>query len=265
MPTREYKLRLPREVPEATSENVAQWIEQGLTNKGKLAVDPGGGPVRISISLDPEKAVQFANGAREKVHIALRRLIATHVPIEPLADPEEKGSAAADAKEHLPERVLPRKLAYEASDFIDFVRGGDKALAFIYRRAYGVPDLKAAETPVEDQKLCASLAEVVNRRSPRILLENADLVKLAMTSLRWSMAQTEQLDALVLREKAKKGNRGAQPSIIEVEPTAAEAAASPTPATQAASVAPSSPAAKLAIAAEEMAHLDAPVQQEGEF
>lgn len=257
MATREYKLRMPREIPEATSENVAQWIEEAGTTKGKLAADPGGGPVRISVSIDPAKAVEFANANREKVHVALRRLIATRVKVEPLADPEEKGSgAAAEAKDHLPERVLPRKLSYEAEDFIDFVKGGDKALAFVYRRAYGVPELKAAETPPEDRKLCAALAEVVNRRSPKILLENADLVKLGMSGLRWAMAQTESLDAMVLQAKPKNGNPRVPPSIINIEPGPTvhqDSAASP------------SPIASVAIAAEEMAHLDLPVQQEGEF
>lgn len=255
---REYKLRLPREVPEATSENVAQWIEQAATAKGKLAADPGGGPVRISLSLDQAKVVEFANDSREKVYVALRRLIATHAKIEPIE--EGKGSgAAAEAKEHLPEKLLPRNLRFEAEDFLDFVQGGDKVLAFLYRRVYRVSDLKPAETPAEDRKLCDALAEVVNRRSPRILLENADLARLGVRSVRWAMAQTESLDARVMQAKSRNGSAARVITIepesqvvhgAEVEPTSPD-----TPA----------PAPSSSIVAEELQNLEEPVQQEGEF
>lgn len=263
MAAREYKLRLPREVPEVTSETVAAWLDEAIDPEKKLArlpADPGGGPERISLSLDAAKVVDFANKRGEKVHVALRRLIASKVKIEPLAEPEGKsGLTAAEAKEFLPERILPRKLAYEAEDFVDFVRTMDKGLAFTYRKVYRLEELKPAETPEEDRKLGAALAEVCNRRSPAWMLANADLVKLAVTSFRWSMAQTEDLDSRVRAAKPKNGKAG-NSDVVDVQPKAAEAEAATTPRASAAS-----PSVSAAIAAEELQHMEAPVQVEGDF
>lgn len=259
---REYKLRLPREVPEATSEAVAAWLEEAATGKGHLPADPGGGPNRVSLSLDPAKVVEFANTRREKVHVALRRLIAAHVKIDPLPDPEagaEKKSAAEDAKELLPERVLPRKLSYESKDFVSFVRAMNKGLAFAYRRIYRLQELKPAETPEEDRELAGAMAEVCNRRSPAWILANADLVKLGISSFRWSMAQTEELDTRLRETKSNAGQ--AKTAVITIEPEAAES--TPTPAPH--SAAPASSPTAAAIGAEEMQHLEMAVQQEGEF
>jgi hypothetical protein len=257
---REYKLRLPREIPEATSETVAAWLDEASESKTKLAADPGGGAVRISLSLDPEKVVAFANARREKVHVALRRLIASHVKIETAPEGEES-PAAAEARELVPERILPRKLAYDAEDFIDFVHGADKGLAFVYRKVHRLDDLKPAETPAEDRKLAGAMAEVCNRRSPAWMLANADLVKLAMTSFRWGIAQTEDLDG-----RAREGKSRAKENRAVINVSAVSAPAAPaesiTPDTPAP---PPSPMAKAAIAADEMQHLEAAVQQEGEF
>lgn len=264
MPAREYKLRLPREVPEATSETVAAWLEEALDPEKKfprLPADPGGGPVRISISLDPTKVVDFANKAKEKKHIALRRLIASKVKIEPVPESETKSDrpSAAEAKELLPERVLPRKLSYESEDFLGFVQGMDKGLAFTYRKFYKMKELKAAETPEEDRKLAGALAEVCNRRSPAWMLANADLVKLAVSSFRWAIAQTEDLDGRVL-EKKSNGHK----SPIDVVPQAA-GPVKPPQVSVPASAAPRSPAEAARIAADELQHMEAPVQLEGEF
>lgn len=257
---REYKLRVPREIPEATSENVAAWLSETQESKGALAADPGGGPVRISLSLDPAKVLEFANARRERVHVALRRLIASHVKLEPLPDTDEKPErpSAAEAKELLPERVLPRKLAYEAKDFVGFVRAMDKGLALTYRKIYRLDELKPAETADEDRELAGALAEVCNRRSPAWMLANADLVKLGITSFRWGMAQTEDLDGRVRETKPRNGKA---PVITLEQP--AEAAA-PSPTSTPASAVPH-PSTASAIAAEEMQHLESPVQQEGEF
>lgn len=265
MPAREYKLRVPREIPEATSEAVAAWLDEAIENGpssrgGRLAADPGGGPVRVSLSLDPEKVVEFANKRRERVNVALRRLVASHVKLEPAPDPEESKETrtAEEAKELLPERVLPRKLAYESKDFVGFVRTMDKGLAIAYRRIYSLKELKPAETPEEDRELAGALAEVCNRRSPAWMLANADLVKLGITSFRWGIAQTEDLDGRVRDSKSKNGKSPSSVITLEAEaPEPATAQPTPTPAPAA--------SASSAIAAEMQQHLEAPVQQEGEF
>lgn len=262
MPTREYKLRVPREIPEATSEAVAAWLDEAIAPDKKfprLPADPGGGPERISLSLDPTKVVDFANKAKEKTHLALRRLIASKVKIEPLPETEAKpGPSAAEARELLPEKILPRKLAYESKDLVGFVRAIDKGLARVYRGVYGLKELKPAETPEEDRELATALAEVCNRRSPAWMLANADLVKLAVSSFRWGIAQTDDLDSRVLEYKPN-GHK-----IHDVVPQAAEPVKPPQVSVPA-PAASQSPAAAAAIAAEEMQHIEAPVQQEGDF
>jgi hypothetical protein len=248
---REYKIRVPKDVPEATSENVQAWLDQALSEGGRLALDPGGGPVRISLSLDREKLVKLANEKRDRVPVVLRRLIASHVAIEPKPAEEPKAERERPDAE-LPERVLPRKLSYEAEDFLDFIHGADKALAMIYRRTYRLKELKPAETPTEDRKLAGALAEVCNRRSPAWMISNADLVRLAISSFRWSLAQTEDLDARV-GESRKEPRPAAIAPTIEI-PLAPEPQATPETIRQA------SEAASI-----ERAHVEAPVQVEGEF
>ncbi len=266
---RDYKVRVPREIPEATSEAVAAWLDEAIEQGGRLAADPGGGPAKISLSLDPAKVVALANKKRERVPVLLRRVIASHVKLEPVAAPAEEKSEAPSV-ELLPDRVLPRKLSYEAEDFLDFIRGIDNGLAFAYRRFYGLKELKPAETPNADRKLAGALAECVNRRAPAGLLANADLVKLGITSFRWSMAQTEDLDARGREAKAKAGTTGHRAAPIAIampEPEApAEAAAPPEmPLEARMQPPPQSPAAAAGISPHELAHLDEPFQQEGDF
>jgi hypothetical protein len=248
--TREYKLRLVSDVEEATSANVTAWLEEALANDAKrLAPDPGAGAAMLSLRLDPEKVAELANRKRDRVPVLLRRLIATHAELEPAVKAE---AGEASPAELLPGKVLPRKLSYEPEDFLDFIHAINKGMALLYRRKLGLRDLKAAETPEEDRKLAGALAEVTNRRSPAWLVANADLVKLGMTSFRWSLAQTEQLDAQVREARSKAGANGKARIAAETEkpetlPTAAQ------------------PQAASTVDAETAQHLEAPVQQEGEF
>ncbi len=261
---RDYKLRVPREIPEATSEAVSGWLDQAAEQGGRLASDPGGGPVKISLSLDPAKVVALANKKRERVPVMLRRIIASHVRLEPVPVPEDEKTETR-AADLLPDRVLPRKLSYEAEDFLDFIRGIDKGLALVYRQAYGLKELKPAETPEEDRKLAGALAECVNRRSPAWLLANADIVKLGITSFRWGLAQTEDLDARVRDAKAKAGTNGhaAAPIALAPEPAPRNRPAAPEPEPEPAPQPPAAAPSEMSMV--DMAHLDAPVQQEGEF
>ena len=252
MPTKEYKIRVSKELPEVTSESVTAWLDQAIAQGGKLASDPGGGPVRISLSLDSEKVVGFANKKRERVVIALRRLIASNVKLDPMPEREESAQGKAEVSDLIPDRVLPRKLSYEAEDFLDFIRGMDKGLALVYRRAYKLKELKPAETPSEDRKLASALAECANRRSPAWMLANADLVRLGISSFRWSIAQTEDLDSRVRNSEKNPGLPMMQ--LREAVP----AAQPPAPA-------PGAPAPAEVSAADVEAALDASVQQEGHF
>lgn len=253
---REYKIRVPHELPDVTSEAVSGWLDSVMAGEGggRLAADPGGGPVRISLSLDPEKVVAFANQRGEKTHVALRRLIASHIKIEP---PEAKDEPETRAAADLPNKVLPRNLAYNETDFLSIIRGLDKGLALAYRRIYRLKDLEPAVTPAEDRKLAGAMAEVCNRRSPAWFVKNADLFRLAASSFTWSMAQTEQLDAQVMGARRKS-----QPESLEAREDAfmrANAGATEPAGEE------KSPAAAAGIPQALIDVIDEPVQQEGQF
>lgn len=222
---REYKLRMPVAVKDATSANVAAWIDEALKSGGALKADPGSGEEAISLRLDPEKVTQLANKKNERVYVTLRRLIATRCDL-PAAEPREK-SAGAVAADALPEKVLPRKLEYTAEDMLKVVRGMDKGLAMAYRRVYGLKELEAADTPEEDRGLAEKMAECVNRRAPKWMVENADLVKLTFALMHWTTAQTDELERKVANERGPHPSKMRVVTPIVVNESPAAAAATP--------------------------------------
>lgn len=254
---REYKLRLPASVAEATTANVGAWIDEAIEKGVTLAADPGAGPEMISLRLDPKKVVDLANQKRERVPVMLRRLIASHVEVP--HEPEEKGkTAGAVAAELLPEKVLPKKLSYEEEDFLTIVHGLDKGMAMMYRRAYGLKQLDAAKTPEEDRKLASAMAECANRRSPQWMLINADLIKLAFTSFRWGMAQTDELDKATADARAAKARTNGHKDRVP-------APAIPSPAPVGGKSEETSTAETAVIPAALAEHMEGAVQQEGDF
>lgn len=259
---REYRIRLPKELPDVTSDVVSAWLDQALADGDalRLPADPGGGAARVSLSLDRDKVLKLANARGEKPVPLLRRLIASHVHIDVPEPKEEWEKSEAE----LPERVLPRKLSYDAEDFLRLIEAMDKGLAALYRRAYALKELKPAETPKEDRKLAEGMAEVANRRSPAWFVGNADLVRLAISAFSWSMAQTEQLDAQVREGKSAKAQ---EPPAIEIAPPVAHEAGPPAPkpgTAHAPARSPAAPGAEL-LSPVQMEHIMEPVQLEGEF
>lgn len=239
---RDYKVRMASEVAEATSANVSAWLEEALASGKRLAPDPGAGPELIGFRVDSEKVVELANKMRERVPVVLRRLIATHVNLPPREDDREGKSAGAAAAEMLPDKVLPAKLAYSAEDMLPIVKGMDKGLAVAYRRIYGLKELPVAQTAEEDRDLASAMAECANRRSPKWLIENADLAKLTVSLVRWTMAQTDDLEKAAGEKREKK--LATVPAVQKTETSAAAAAL---------------------VADELTAHSMADVQREGEF
>lgn len=116
--------------------------------------------------------------------------------------------------EILPGKVLPKKLEYKEADLLPVVRGLDSGMVLLYRRIYGLPELTAARTPEADRELASAMAECVNRRSPDWLLANADLVKLTFSFVRWSFAQTDELEKQVSAAKEKARKQKAERSAI---------------------------------------------------
>lgn len=242
MAQRAYKIRMASNVAEATSANVTSWLEKAIEDGGRLSPDPGAGPELVSLTLDPEKVIALANKKRERVPVVLRRLIATNVNLPPAEREEDGKSAGAAAAELLPDKVLPMKLAYKPEDMLPIVKGLDKGMAVAYRRIYGLKELETAQTVEEDRDLAAAMAECANRRSPEWLIKNADLAKLTFCVVRWSMAQTDELEKVVA-DKRENRPRIVKP-ISEVQPAKSSAPETSSP---------------------EVEHLLDDVQQEGQF
>jgi hypothetical protein len=202
---KEFKIRICSEVPEATSEAVSGWLDETLKTGTSLATDPGGGEAFCNLSLDEEKVSELANRHSCKPNVALRRLVATKVSLAAVESPKRK-SAGATVAELLPGKILPKRLEYKEADLLPVVRGLDSGMVLLYRRIYGLPELTAARTPEADRELASAMAECVNRRSPEWLLANADLVKVTFSIVRWSLAQTDELEKQVVtaKEKARK-------------------------------------------------------------
>lgn len=248
MKARDYKIRIAVKPAEATSENVALWIDEALKNGGALRADPGAGDQMIALRLDTANLMELANKKNERVHVLLRRLIATRCDLPPAE--KEEHSAGAVAAAALPDPVLPAKLRYTAEDFIDFVRGMDKSLAMLYRKGYGVKELTAVDTAEEDRNLAEKMAEAANRRAPKWMIENADLLKLTFALVRWTNAQTDELDRQVTEHRSRRPAPGSPILLKPVKPESPENA-EPQPPEETAAV--------------NVAMSDEPVQQEGQF
>lgn len=244
MASKEYKLRMPADVAEATSTNVSAWIDEALAKDSTLAPDPGPGEKIVPLRLDNEKVLKLANARRERPFVCLRRLIATRCNI--LA-PKEELTAGQVAAQVAPD-VLPRKSAFIPEDFLFPVKVANKTTTGLYRKIYKLKDLAPAETPEVDRELAAAMANSANKRAPQWVIDNADLVKLIAVSFRWGLAQTDQLDRHVREEKA-----GKTPKLAVVQPMES-------PATAAAGGEES-----LADADPTIDAMHEPVQQEGQF
>jgi hypothetical protein len=216
---KEYKLRICSEVPEATSEAVSGWLDDTLKTSASLVGDPGGGEAFCNLSLDEQRVAELANRHGCKPNVALRRLIASKVSLAAVESPKKK-SAGAMMAEILPGKVLPKKLEYNEADLLPLVRGLDSGMVLLYRRIYGLSELTAARTPEADRELASAMAECVNRRSPEWLLANADLVKVSVSLVRWSFAQTDELEKQVNAAKEKARKQKAEESAVAPGSTA---------------------------------------------
>lgn len=207
---KEFKIRICSELPEATSEAVSGWLDEALKTGASLASDPGGGEAFCNLSLDEGKVTELANRHGCKTNVALRRLIAGNVSLATVESSKKK-SAGVVMADVLPGKVLPKRLEYKEADMLPLVRGLDSGMVLLYRQIYGLEELTAAQTPEADRELAGAMAECINRRAPEWLLANADVVKVTFSFVRWSFAQTDELEKQVVaaKEKAhKKADEG---------------------------------------------------------
>jgi len=208
MSSKTYTVRVPAGTPDVTSESAAQWLEAQLNSNASLAADPGAGERTLRLSLDQDQVEAGAQVAGEPVAVFLRRLIASQVPVAGEPDKPEheaklKPLVLKGASRLRPEQVMPAVRLLEA------------AQSFVIRRALRAPEAvrEAAYTEEEREMLAASGAEVLNRRAPRQLIENMDIVSFGVTLIAIEVKKIEAVQAVAERKQQQQ-----QPPTIEVQP-----------------------------------------------
>jgi hypothetical protein len=216
MSSKTYTVRVPAGTPDVTSEIAAGWLDEQLESNAPLAADPGAGERTFRLSLDQDKVETGAQAVGEPVAIFLRRLIASQIPISAQPDKSEleakpKPLVLKGAMRLRPEQVMPAVRLLEAGQ------------SFVIRRALRAPEAvqEAAYTDEERALLAASGAEVLNRRAPRQLVENMDIVGFGMTLIAIEVKKIEAVQA-VAEQKRKQQQQ--QPRTIEAQRRSAQEA-----------------------------------------
>ena len=206
MPNKSYTVRVPSGAPDISSEAVAQWLDSHSASPAELASDPGAGERSLRLSLDKEKVEQGARAAGEAEATFLRRLIATNIEL-PQEEEKQQREQKDEAKPKAP--VLKGKLSLRPDQVRPVVRAFESGQSLVIRRAFGVPQAveAAAFTEAEHEELSVSACEVLNRRAPRMLVENVDWIALAGTLIAIESRKVEQVQAVaeqLRRERSQK-------------------------------------------------------------
>jgi hypothetical protein len=206
MSTKTYTVRVPAGTADIGSDAVAQWLEAHLDSASDLSPDPGAGERSLRLSLDKEKVEQAGRRVGEPEATFLRRLIATNVAVPPEGKPQQQKD---EARPKTP--VLKGTLKLRPDQVRPVVRAFEAGQSYVIRQAFGVPEAvsAAAFTEQEREELSVSSCEVLNRRAPRALVENIDLVGLATTVIAIESRKIEQVQAVAenLRQQRAQASK----------------------------------------------------------
>ncbi len=215
MSTKTYTVRIPANAPDITSEQVAQWLEMYVASPADLTPDPGAGERSLRLSLDRERVEQGARTAGEPEATFLRRLIATNVAI-----PEQDKAEQAKPEARPKPLVLtgPRKLRPE--QIKPLVRTFEAGQSFLIRKTFRVSNIvEAAEaarfTEEERERLTDVTTEVINRRAPAVLVQNADIFALVTEIVAIEVEKIDNVRAIA--ELVRQQEAQAQTSPAERE------------------------------------------------
>ena len=204
MPSKTYSVRVPLGTPDVSSEDLAAWLEAQLASNAPLATDPGAGERFLRPSLDKERVEQAARAAGESEAVFLRRLIASKVQI-----PEEPERSEAEGKPKA--LVLKGPARLRAEQMMPAVRLYEAAQSFAIRKVLKAPEAhrEAAFSEEERQLLATSGSEVLNRRAHPKVVENIDVLGLALTVVAIQLKKIEAVQAVA--ERKQQQERGQQP------------------------------------------------------
>jgi hypothetical protein len=205
MANKTYTVRVPSGTPDITSEQAAAWLDKQFASNAPLAADPGAGERTLRLSLDQDKVKAGARAAEEPEAVFLRRLIASNIRI-----PEEPDKTEPEAKPKAP--VLKGTLRLQPEQVKPVVRLYEAGQSYVIRRALKAPEAvhEAAFTEEEREQLAASATEVINRRAPAKVIENADLIGLATTIVAIEAQKIEAVQAIAERKQRKSEQLSSQ-------------------------------------------------------
>lgn len=202
-----FTVRISESAPSVTSEQLALWLEKYSGSARDLSPDPGPGDKSLRLSVDGDRVKECAEAAGESEAGFLRRLIASNVDIEEEQKHESEGRPKSP--------VLKGAFKLRQDQIRPFVSVVDTAQSFVLRSAFKLPPQpevlqSAAYTEVEKDQLAAASVELVNRRAPKWLIENADVAAFASTLLSIELGKIERLRSLAERYHA--GQETSQPA-----------------------------------------------------
>jgi hypothetical protein len=153
------------------------------------------------------KVEQAARRVAEPEATFLRRLIATNVALPQQEKPQEQKD---EARPKTP--VLKGALKLRPDQVRPMVRAFEAGQSYVIRQAFGVQQAVAAAafTEGEREELSVSTCEVLNRRAPRALVENIDLVGLATTVIAIESRKIEQVQAVAEDLRQQRAQQAAE-------------------------------------------------------
>ena len=211
MASKTYSVRVPTGAPDVSSEQAGAWLDAQSASGIPLVADPGAGERTLRLSLDQEKVKAGAKVAQEPEAVFLRRLVASYVRI-----PEESVKAEPEAKPK-PPPVLKGAMRLQPEQVKPIVRLFEAGQSFVIRRALNAPEAlqAAAFTEEEREQLAVSATEVVNRRAPARMIENADLIGLATTVVAIEARKIEAVQAVAERYQRASQQRSTQQQLSQ--------------------------------------------------
>ena len=211
MSTKTYTVRVPAGTPDISSEDVAAWLDAQLGSNAPLAADPGAGERSLRLSLDKEKVEQAARSA-----------VNASPAGNTVAKPQEEKQHEQKDEARPKTPVLKGALKLRPDQVCPVVRAFEAGQSYVIRQAFGVPQAveAAAFTEEEREELSVSTCEVLNRRAPRALVENIDLVGLATTVIAIESRKIEQVQAVAEYLRQQQAQNAAQEPGSQQEPEA---------------------------------------------
>lgn len=199
MSSKTYSVRIPVGTADVSSDTATAWLDAQLASNAPLAADPGAGERTLRLSLEQDKVKAGAQAVDEPEAVFLRRLIASNVRV-----PEEQDQREAGAKPKA--LVLKGPARLRAEQVMPVVRLYEAGQSYAIRKVLRAPEAvrEAAFSEQERELLATGASEVLNRRAPQQLVQNIDILGLALTVLAIEVNKIEAVQAVAERKRQQQ-------------------------------------------------------------